>query len=106
MVEVRKRELELVRLHVDDNVACLPTATAKGEQVRLGDQIWTLHSSRGPGFKIAIRAITPGEKIVKFGSPIGSATMDIAAGEVVHLHNLKSDYIATYTLAEGSKYGA
>tara|TARA_B110000305_G_scaffold230819_1_gene283498 strand:- start:451 stop:771 length:321 start_codon:yes stop_codon:yes gene_type:complete len=105
MVEVLKRELELVRLHADDNVACLPTATTKGEQIRFADQSWLLSSSLGPGFKIAIRSISVGEKIIKFGSPIGSATMGIAAGEVVHLHNLKSDYIATYTLDEGSKYG-
>jgi hypothetical protein len=27
--------------------------------------------------------------------PIGSATRDIAVGEHVHLHNMKSDYIDT-----------
>jgi hypothetical protein len=29
---------------------------------------------------------------------IGSATAPIRRGEHVHLHNLASDYIATYTL--------
>ena len=99
------REQVLVRLHRDDNVACLPCSVGEGSLVRFEEESWKLDSSRGPGFKIAIRAISKGEKILKFGVSIGSATVDIGAGEVVHLHNLKSDYIATYTLEEGAKYG-
>ena len=33
------------------------------------------------------------EKVLKYGLPIGSATRDIAAGEHVHVQNMKSDYI-------------
>jgi hypothetical protein len=49
------------------------------------------------GFKVACRVIADGEKIVKWGAPIGSATRDIAPGEAVHLHNMKSDYLPTYS---------
>lgn len=52
------------------------------------------------GQKIARRAIRRGEKIIKYGVSIGSATADIAAGEYVHIHNLKSDYTPTYALDE------
>lgn len=48
------------------------------------------------GFKVAARGIRAGEKIVKYGAPIGSATRDIEPGEMVHLHNMKSDYLPTY----------
>ncbi len=54
------------------------------------------------GFKIARRAIAAGEKIIKWGAPIGSATRAIAAGEIVHLENMQSDYLPTY--AEGHRH--
>jgi hypothetical protein len=34
-------------------------------------------------------------EVFKYSVPIGTATAAIAAGELVHLHNLRSDYIAT-----------
>ena len=37
-----------------------------------------------------------GERIVKYGAPIGSARGDIAPGAYVHTHNLASDYIPTW----------
>lgn len=50
----------------------------------------------GLGHKLAARDIEPGEKIIKYGVPIGSATTAIRTGETVHLHNMKSDYLPTY----------
>ena len=45
------------------------------------------------GHKFAVRAITAGERIVKYGAPIGVATRDIEPGEYVHTHNMTSDYL-------------
>jgi altronate hydrolase len=42
------------------------------------------------GHKIAARAIRAEELVLKFGYPIGAATSDIAAGEHVHEHNVRS----------------
>jgi altronate dehydratase small subunit len=42
------------------------------------------------GHKIAIRTIDLGEDIVKYGHRIGEATAPIAAGQHVHVHNLRS----------------
>ena len=50
----------------------------------------------GFGFKVALRAIARGEKIMKYGVSIGSATRDIAAGARVHLENMTSDYTVTH----------
>jgi hypothetical protein len=47
---------------------------------------------------VAARRISMGEKVYKCGVPIGSATQEIPRGAHIHLHNLKSDYISTYTL--------
>ena len=42
------------------------------------------------GHKFAIRDIRRGERIVKYGEPIGIATRDIRSGQHVHIHNLES----------------
>ena len=42
------------------------------------------------GHKYALRDITRGEFVVKYGEIIGRATQDIKAGEWVHTHNVKS----------------
>jgi hypothetical protein len=45
------------------------------------------------GHKIALRPIGSGAQVRKFGVPIGRAMRDIAAGELVHVHNLTSDHL-------------
>jgi hypothetical protein len=60
-----------------------------GKAVRLAQAIPT-------GHKLARRDIAAGEKVVKYGAPIGSARRAIAAGAYVHTHNLGSDYIPTW----------
>ena len=42
------------------------------------------------GHKVALHAIRAGEPVVKYGSPIGTATVDIASGAHVHTHNVLS----------------
>jgi hypothetical protein len=71
---------------------------AAGEIVRLEDETVRIPAAISIGHKLAWRAISPGEKIIKYGAPIGSATEAIAAGDHVHLHNMKSDYTPTHSL--------
>ncbi|MBR6186771.1 MAG: altronate dehydratase [Clostridia bacterium] len=42
------------------------------------------------GHKIALRPIAKGEKVIKYGCPIGTAQSDIREGEWIHSHNLKT----------------
>ena len=42
------------------------------------------------GHKIALSGIGAGEKLVKYNVPIGDATQNIAEGDHVHTHNLKT----------------
>lgn len=44
------------------------------------------------GHKIALTHILNDEQVIKYGLPIGRATVDILPGEHVHTQNLKSDY--------------
>ena len=43
------------------------------------------------GHKYALRDIKAGENIIKYGQPIGHATCDIAEGDHVHTHNVKTN---------------
>ena len=52
------------------------------------------------GHKVARRPIAEGDKVLKYGAPIGTATAAIPAGAHAHVHNIKSDYTPTYHLIE------
>ncbi|MFH1673189.1 MAG: UxaA family hydrolase [Pseudomonadota bacterium] len=94
----------LLCLASGDNVLVLIKSVSAGSDLLLNGKTYKLNKSLGLGHKIADRDIRAGEKIYKYGVPIGSAIRDIQAGEHVHLHNMKSDYLPTYTFDEGHKY--
>ena len=84
-----------------DNVAIATgELPARAEREVAGARI-VLKANVDVGHKFAVRAIRSGERIVKYGAPIGVATRDIEPGEYVHTHNMASDYLPTYTLEEG-----
>ncbi|MDR3475863.1 MAG: UxaA family hydrolase [Devosia sp.] len=86
----------LLMLAPTDPIAVAVRDIEPGETITLPDGSGITMRNRVPfGFKVAIRAIGAGEKVFKYNVPIGTATMAIAPGEVVHLNNLRSDYIAT-----------
>lgn len=84
----RETDLEavIVQLHPDDNVVVASRALDAGQAVpgwgfRPASMIPVAH-------KMAIRAISSGSPIFKYGQVIGAATADIAPGELVHTDNL------------------
>ncbi len=83
---------DLLRLHEDDNVLVLLRSARAGEQLSISDETLACPADLGIGHKLAARDIRAGEKIIKYGAPIGSATRPIVRGDHVHLHNMKSDY--------------
>lgn len=56
------------------------------------------------GHKSALCDIKAGENVIKYGFPIGHATQDIAAGEHVHTHNLKTNLSGTLTYTYQPKF--
>ena len=42
------------------------------------------------GHKVALQDIKKGDTVIKYGQDIGKAVADIAKGEHVHVHNLKT----------------
>ena len=86
--------MQLISLNPNDNVAVALCDLKAGQEVALMDgRTLTLLEDIDFGHKVAVYAIVQGEKVLKYGLPIGSATRDIATGEHVHVQNMKSDYI-------------
>ena len=86
-----------ILLHPNDNVLVCSAPTEAGQLIMVEDQTLTLPTAIPVGHKIARKAIAQGEKILKYGANIGSATAAISAGSHVHIHNMKSDYIDSHT---------
>lgn len=90
--------MNLIHIHPSDNVAVALAEVKQGEAVELDGFTTAAAEDIQRGHKIALRDIAEGEKIVKYGYPIGHASRAIAAGEWVHVHNVKTD------LSEESDY--
>ena len=73
-----------------DNVATALEPLDPGRTVRLGAITLTIAEAIPRGHKVALCAIRAGERVIKYGSPIGSASADIAPGTHVHTHNVAS----------------
>jgi hypothetical protein len=95
-----------ILLHPDDNVLVLAEPIQAGQTIQIDGAELVAPGDVAVGHKIARRALVAGEKILKYGAPIGSMTAAATAGEHVHMHNMKSDYIASHTrLATGEGQG-
>ena len=94
----------LLRLHPADNVLTVIRPLEPGDELIVESTRVTINAHIPLGHKVAARAIATGEKIVKYGAPIGSASQPIAPGEHVHTHNLRSDYLPTFARGEGAHY--
>lgn len=102
--DFRMIDPRLLRLHANDNVLTIIRPLEPGDELVV-ESLRTAVSTRLPlGHKVAARTIAAGEKIVKYGAPIGSAKCAIAPGEHVHTHNVQSDYIPTFARGEGAHY--
>ena len=73
-----------------DNVATALEALEPGRTVRIGAVTITTTEMIPRGHKVALRAIGSGDRVIKYGSPIGNASSDIAPGAHVHTHNVAS----------------
>lgn len=86
-----------ILLHPDDNVLVCRARAEAGQTVVIDGEAVALPSAVDVGHKIARRALKAGDKILKYGAPIGSMIVAAARGEHVHMHNMKSDYIKSHT---------
>jgi hypothetical protein len=88
--------VQAFRVHADDNVATLLSDADEGALVAVLGEAWpvavtTKQAIRG-GHKVALCAFAEGDRILKYGFPIGVASKAIAKGDWVHLQNCSSLY--------------
>ena len=77
--------------HLDNVVVCLRTHRA-GETVTFGADRIVVREDIPAGHKLAVGSIAEEAPVMKFGWPIGLASIDIAPGQHVHVHNLRCDH--------------
>lgn len=81
---------QIIKLDSSDNVIVVLEDLQKGDLVEWNGEQITLVNDVKLGHKIAISSIEKGEKVIKYGFPIGVASTKIAQGEHVHSNNLST----------------
>ncbi len=82
--------MRVLLMHPDDNLAVAATDIPAGQAVEVAGETIILPGAIPFGHKLARRPIEPGGIVLKYGQPIGRATVAIALGEHVHVHNVES----------------
>jgi altronate dehydratase len=89
----------VLRIHPADNVAMALSDLPAGASLELpegaaglpGASLGITTREAIPfGHKVALAPIRCGESVIKYGASIGLAKADIAPGQHVHVHNLRS----------------
>lgn len=100
MMDSRENDLRLLLLRPEDDILVVVQRIAVGDRYNVAGTSHVASADLGLGHKVALRDIAPGERVLKYGAPIGRASRAIRAGEHVHVHNLASDYTRSYVLPE------
>ncbi|MCM3781814.1 UxaA family hydrolase [Neobacillus mesonae] len=84
---------DVIQMHADDHVATALKDIKAGEKIS-----YVFNGNRFHleviddimfGHKIALADIPAGTKVKKYGEVIGQASMEISAGQHVHVHNIE-----------------
>jgi len=87
------RAANMVVMAPGDNVGIATRDVPAGESAHaLQGRVLTVSERIPQGHKIALVDIEPDALIVRFGVPVGVATARVAAGCLVHVHNVASRY--------------
>ncbi|KGQ30871.1 UxaA family hydrolase [Gallibacterium anatis] len=82
---------QFIQIQTQDNVAVALQNLSAGTVIHLADKEIILKQDIPRGHKFAVKDIAVQENIIKYGYPIGHATCDIASGDYVHTHNVKTN---------------
>ena len=81
---------DFIKINENDNVIVALKELTAGETILAGTKEVTARETIPAGHKMAIRDIATGAEVIKYGFRIGNAKENIAAGQWVHVHNLKT----------------
>lgn len=82
----------VLQLNIKDNVCVARAPVQAGEEVVVEGHKVIAREAIQPGHKIALRPISTGQKVFKYGETIGKAIRDIQPGEWIHTHNIEPDF--------------
>lgn len=90
---------DVIKINQEDNVAVALRPIAKGETLDIAGTLVTTLEEIPQGHKVAVKPIKSGESVIKYGFCIGNAKEDVAVGQWIHVHNLKTALgdLLTYT---------
>lgn len=88
---------DLILLHASDNVLVCRQHIDAGKVIVIDGGEVIASETIEVGHKVARHDLSAGERIFKYGAPIGSMTEAARKGAHVHMHNMKSDYIPSHT---------
>ncbi|QEI14094.1 UxaA family hydrolase [Cellvibrio japonicus] len=94
----------LILLHPTDNVLICVSPIHAGDAIVIDGTTLVAPMAISVGHKVARLSMSPGDKVLRYGAPIGSITEPVNQGEHVHMHNMKSDYIPSHTRSRQSQY--
>lgn len=93
--------MKAIQIDEKDNVATITSDGEPSDEVEVLDSEGVIILKARPaekissGHKIALKAISKGDKILKYGEVIGIASSAIPAGSWVHTHNVESERLPT-----------
>lgn len=90
--------MKLIQIHPSDNVAIALSQIEPGEVLTVSNRQITAAEAIPQGHKLALTPIPKNALIIKYGNPIGRATVAISPGTWVHTHNVQT------TLSETEDY--
>lgn len=80
-----------IKIHPDDNVAVALADLAEGESLAFQGKEVVLAQAIERGHKFALQPLAMGDLVMKYGLPIGHASVPVAAGETLHSHNIRTN---------------
>ncbi len=81
-------ENSAIRLHHNDNVAVARVPLSAGQTLRIDGLTITVRDAVPAGHKVALLPLRVGERVMRWGEPIGRATAVLEPGCHVHTHNV------------------
>jgi len=86
-----------ILLHPQDKVLICVVHIYAGDVIVVDGESVVINTDIEVGHKLARTNLAIGDKVYRYGAPIGSMTATAVRGEHVHMHNMQSDYIPSHT---------
>ena len=89
----------IIKIHKDDNVAVAIEEIKQGSSFVVGGEEITAATDIPAGHKVALCDMDEKTAVTKYGCPIGYTCQNVAKGEWIHTHNVKTGLgdLLTYT---------